>query len=116
MGFIGKMSTPKKNKQLKLCVELCLCKLALILHILPYIMTYQSLFNFKMLVDSKMTGFSLHVYFTGPWQVMLKQADGSYVCVAESATRFTLGEVSKLSCRPAIYFIINIDNLSHGWA
>lgn len=29
----------------------------------------------------------------GPWQVMLKQADGSYACVAESATRFTLGEV-----------------------
>jgi len=25
---------------------------------------------------------------------MLKQADGSYACVAESATRFTLGEVS----------------------
>lgn len=24
---------------------------------------------------------------------MLKQADGSYACVAESATRFTLGEV-----------------------
>lgn len=29
----------------------------------------------------------------GPWQVMLKQADGSYACIAESATRFTLGEV-----------------------
>lgn len=29
----------------------------------------------------------------GPWQVMLKQADGSYACVAESTTRFTLGEV-----------------------
>ncbi|KAL9386522.1 hypothetical protein Peur_019646 [Populus x canadensis] len=24
----------------------------------------------------------------GPWQVMLKQADGSYSCVAESVTRF----------------------------
>lgn len=24
---------------------------------------------------------------------MLKQADGSFACVAESATRFTLGEV-----------------------
>ncbi|KAG1359485.1 Protein LOW PSII ACCUMULATION 3, chloroplastic [Cocos nucifera] len=31
--------------------------------------------------------------YPGPWQVMLKQADGSYACVAESATRFTLGEV-----------------------
>ncbi|KAI3442510.1 DUF1995 domain-containing protein [Psidium guajava] len=30
--------------------------------------------------------------YPGPWQVMLKQADGSYACVAESATRFTLGE------------------------
>lgn len=29
----------------------------------------------------------------GPWQVMLKQGDGSYACVAESSTRFTLGEV-----------------------
>jgi hypothetical protein len=29
----------------------------------------------------------------GPWQVMLKQADGSYACIAESTTRFTLGEV-----------------------
>ncbi|KAI9398442.1 hypothetical protein POPTR_003G182801v4 [Populus trichocarpa] len=28
----------------------------------------------------------------GPWQVMLKKADGSYSCVAESVTRFTLGE------------------------
>ncbi|KAM0945212.1 putative protein LOW PSII ACCUMULATION 3 [Dioscorea sansibarensis] len=30
--------------------------------------------------------------YPGPWQVMLKQTDGSYACVAESATRFTLGE------------------------
>ncbi|GMH03594.1 hypothetical protein Nepgr_005433 [Nepenthes gracilis] len=30
--------------------------------------------------------------YPGPWQVMIKQADGSYACVAESATRFTLGE------------------------
>lgn len=30
----------------------------------------------------------------GPWQVMLRQTDNSYACVAESATRFTLGEVS----------------------
>lgn len=29
----------------------------------------------------------------GPWQVMLKQADGSFACIAESTTRFTLGEV-----------------------
>lgn len=30
---------------------------------------------------------------SGPWQVMLKQADGSYACIAESADRFSLGEV-----------------------
>ncbi|XLR04731.1 hypothetical protein S83_070929, partial [Arachis hypogaea] len=30
--------------------------------------------------------------YPSPWQVMLKQADGSYACIAESATRFTLGE------------------------
>lgn len=35
--------------------------------------------------------------WAGPWQVMLKQADGSYACVAESATRFTLGEVNILN-------------------
>lgn len=29
----------------------------------------------------------------GPWQVMLKQAYGSYACIVESATHFTLGEV-----------------------
>ncbi|EXB55133.1 hypothetical protein L484_018059 [Morus notabilis] len=33
--------------------------------------------------------------YPGPWQVMLKQADGSFACVAESATRFTLGEVKE---------------------
>ncbi|OAY83815.1 protein LOW PSII ACCUMULATION 3, chloroplastic [Ananas comosus] len=33
--------------------------------------------------------------FPGPWQVMLKQADGSYACVAESAARFTLGETKE---------------------
>ncbi|KAF7843187.1 protein LOW PSII ACCUMULATION 3, chloroplastic [Senna tora] len=33
--------------------------------------------------------------YPGPWQVMLKQADGSYACVAESATRFTLGEAKE---------------------
>ncbi|XP_048535048.1 protein LPA3 [Triticum urartu] len=30
--------------------------------------------------------------YPGPWQVMLKQGDGSYACVAESASRFTLGQ------------------------
>ncbi|KGN45217.1 protein LOW PSII ACCUMULATION 3, chloroplastic [Cucumis sativus] len=30
--------------------------------------------------------------YAGPWQVMLKQSDNSYACVAESETRFTLGE------------------------
>ncbi|XP_022149990.1 protein LOW PSII ACCUMULATION 3, chloroplastic isoform X1 [Momordica charantia] len=30
--------------------------------------------------------------YPGPWQVMLKQADNSYACIAESETRFTLGE------------------------
>jgi hypothetical protein len=33
--------------------------------------------------------------YPGPWQVMLKQADGSFACVAESATRFTLGEAKE---------------------
>ncbi|GLT38272.1 hypothetical protein SLA2020_125300 [Shorea laevis] len=33
--------------------------------------------------------------YPGPWQVMLKQADGSYACVAESETRFTLGETKE---------------------
>ncbi|KAG9442563.1 hypothetical protein H6P81_018417 [Aristolochia fimbriata] len=33
--------------------------------------------------------------YPGPWQVMLKQADGSYACVAESDTRFTLGETKE---------------------
>ncbi|KAL1340331.1 hypothetical protein HN51_026732 [Arachis hypogaea] len=33
--------------------------------------------------------------YPGPWQVMLKQADGSYACIAESATRFTLGEAKE---------------------
>ncbi|XP_009627900.1 protein LPA3 [Nicotiana tabacum] len=33
--------------------------------------------------------------YPGPWQVMLKQTDGSFVCVAESATRFTLGETKE---------------------
>ncbi|XP_021894113.1 protein LOW PSII ACCUMULATION 3, chloroplastic [Carica papaya] len=33
--------------------------------------------------------------YPGPWQVMLKQADGSFACIAESATRFTLGETKE---------------------
>ncbi|KAL3511980.1 hypothetical protein ACH5RR_024697 [Cinchona calisaya] len=33
--------------------------------------------------------------YPGPWQVMLKQTDGSFACVAESATRFTLGETKE---------------------
>ncbi|RDY06936.1 Protein LOW PSII ACCUMULATION 3, chloroplastic, partial [Mucuna pruriens] len=33
--------------------------------------------------------------YPGPWQVMLKQADGSFACIAESATRFTLGEAKE---------------------
>ncbi|KAL6629716.1 hypothetical protein ACP70R_029481 [Stipagrostis hirtigluma subsp. patula] len=33
--------------------------------------------------------------YPGPWQVMLKQADGSYACVAESAARFTLGQAKE---------------------
>ncbi|KAG5000917.1 hypothetical protein AAZX31_08G215700 [Glycine max] len=33
--------------------------------------------------------------YPGPWQVMLKQADGSYACIAESANRFSLGEAKE---------------------
>ncbi|KAM7257217.1 hypothetical protein ACFE04_012958 [Oxalis oulophora] len=33
--------------------------------------------------------------YPGPWQVMLKQDDGSFACVAESPTRFTLGETKE---------------------
>ncbi|GER44071.1 low PSII Accumulation 3 [Striga asiatica] len=33
--------------------------------------------------------------YPGPWQVMLKQGDNSYACVAYSATRFTLGETKE---------------------
>eukprot|EP00252_Welwitschia_mirabilis_P005047 TRINITY_DN15457_c0_g1_i1.p1 TRINITY_DN15457_c0_g1~~TRINITY_DN15457_c0_g1_i1.p1 ORF type:complete len:380 (-),score=69.12 TRINITY_DN15457_c0_g1_i1:294-1433(-) len=33
--------------------------------------------------------------YPGPWQVMLKQSDGSYACVAESAGRFTLGQTKE---------------------
>lgn len=35
----------------------------------------------------------IFIILSGPWQVMLKQSDNSYACVAESETRFTLGEV-----------------------
>lgn len=33
--------------------------------------------------------------YPGPWQVMLKQGDGSYVCVAERSNRFTLGQTKE---------------------
>ncbi|XP_027168551.1 protein LOW PSII ACCUMULATION 3, chloroplastic [Coffea eugenioides] len=33
--------------------------------------------------------------YPGPWQVMLKQTDGSFACVAESTTRFALGEAKE---------------------
>ncbi|KAL0342187.1 UNVERIFIED_CONTAM: protein LOW PSII ACCUMULATION 3, chloroplastic [Sesamum calycinum] len=33
--------------------------------------------------------------YPGPWQVMFKQPDGSYACVAESTNRFTLGETKE---------------------
>eukprot|EP00271_Cylindrocystis_brebissonii_P016176 TRINITY_DN39434_c0_g1_i1.p1 TRINITY_DN39434_c0_g1~~TRINITY_DN39434_c0_g1_i1.p1 ORF type:complete len:402 (+),score=54.22 TRINITY_DN39434_c0_g1_i1:103-1308(+) len=33
--------------------------------------------------------------YPGPWQVMLKQGDGSYVCVAEGPERFNLGQVKQ---------------------
>ncbi|KAL8139340.1 LOW QUALITY PROTEIN: hypothetical protein V2J09_005361, partial [Rumex salicifolius] len=40
------------------------------------------------------TGALLRQY-PGPWQVMLKQEDGSFACVAESENRFTLGETKE---------------------
>lgn len=39
---------------------------------------------------------------------MLKQTDGSYACVAESASRFTLGEVSKSCPRSRSLRAINV--------
>lgn len=33
--------------------------------------------------------------YPGPWQVMLKQGDSSYACVAEAPERYTLGEVKE---------------------
>eukprot|EP00850_Spirogloea_muscicola_P020970 SM000232S07940 [mRNA] locus=s232:86833:90691:+ [translate_table: standard] len=33
--------------------------------------------------------------FPGPWQVMLKQMDGSYACVAESTERYNLSQVKE---------------------
>ncbi|KAH9298332.1 hypothetical protein KI387_030014, partial [Taxus chinensis] len=33
--------------------------------------------------------------YPGPWQVMLKQTDGSYACVAESFKRFTLSQTKE---------------------
>ncbi|KAJ7951989.1 Protein LOW PSII ACCUMULATION 3 chloroplastic [Quillaja saponaria] len=38
---------------------------------------------------------ALFCRFPGPWQVMLKQAVGSYACIAESTTRFTLSETKE---------------------
>ncbi|KAH7405340.1 hypothetical protein KP509_15G066500 [Ceratopteris richardii] len=40
------------------------------------------------------TGARFRMY-PGPWQVMLKQGDGSYVCVAESSDRFSLGQTKE---------------------
>ncbi|KAK3188663.1 hypothetical protein Dsin_028224 [Dipteronia sinensis] len=45
--------------------------------------------------------------YPGPWQVMLKQADGSFACIAESETRFTLGEVCLTFKSPLTSFDIN---------
>jgi hypothetical protein len=42
--------------------------------------------------------------YPGPWQVMLKQADGSYACVAEGQERFTLGQVDGYSLLTLLYF------------
>lgn len=38
---------------------------------------------------------ALFRHYPAPWQVMLKQGDGSYVCIAESEARFTLGETKE---------------------
>ncbi|KAJ0794981.1 putative protein LOW PSII ACCUMULATION 3 [Helianthus annuus] len=38
---------------------------------------------------------ALFRHYPGPWQVMLKQTDNSYACVAESETRFTLNETKE---------------------
>lgn len=37
--------------------------------------------------------------------MMLKQTDGSYACVAESPTRFTLGEVCALKVFNLLYIV-----------
>jgi len=44
---------------------------------------------------------------SGPWQVMLKQADGSYACVAESEARFTLGQVIPLVTRMHLLYFVS---------
>ena len=33
--------------------------------------------------------------YPAPWQVMLKQSDGSFACVAEDSNRFTLFDVKE---------------------
>ncbi|KAL2651370.1 hypothetical protein R1flu_019498 [Riccia fluitans] len=33
--------------------------------------------------------------YPGPWQVMLKQVDGSYACIAEARERYTLGQAKE---------------------
>jgi hypothetical protein len=47
----------------------------------------------------------------GPWQVMLKQTDGSFACVAESPTRFTLGEVCALKAFNLLNIVFFIQSL-----
>ncbi|XP_075491114.1 protein LPA3-like [Primulina tabacum] len=42
---------------------------------------------------------ALFCQYPGPWQVMLKQGDGSYACITESATRFTLAEAKEALLR-----------------
>lgn len=43
---------------------------------------------------------------------MLKQADNSYACVAESETRFTLGEVCKIEVLLALNHLSGVSGLT----